>query len=97
MSAEQIAAVPKEPEISHAYWRPRLARQVAVLAVTLGGLFVFRAMNWPSSVAAVMGVWLFLQLVTEPNVPGAPPTPIWRRVAVATVFAVLGAWLISLL
>jgi len=97
MSAEQIATVPKAPETIHAYWRPRLARQAAVLAVTLGGLFVFRAMDWPRSNATFMGVWLFLQLVTEPNAPGAPPTPLWRRLAVATVFAVLGGWLISLL
>ncbi len=95
MNQEEAAAVLKEKEFESPYWRRRLVQQGAVTAAVLAGILLFRTMNWPRSSAAFMGVWFFLWLATEPDPQSAPPTPRWRRIAVATFFGAFGWWMLS--
>jgi len=95
MNQEEAAAVLKDAEFGSTYWRRRLVRQGAMFAVVLAGMLLFRMMSWPRSTAAFMGAWFFLQLATEPYPPSAPPTPLWRRLAVAAFFGVFGWWALS--
>ncbi len=95
MDPEQIEAIRKETEWGGGFGKRLLIRHAISFGIVMSGILLFRVMDWPRSTAAFMGVFFFLQIMLQPDLKSAPPTPRWRTFLLAAAFGLFGWWVLS--